>query len=293
MMIGNFKRITQIAPKAIELLERTQQESEFFGGPYNTNIYSGLLSMYGLALYSIGRMDDAEQVLEKASRFAIATNDPLTIGMAHHFYFGAAFFQPTLATWNHYRLAREAFEKANSIQLLGIHLSCSALLYLYEGRLEEAREDCQHSLKLNEAAGTPYFSAAFNVSMGIIELMSGNMELSQSYLEDAVSISTQTGERFHEGIGRTYLGKFWSMVENPDYEKAIELINEAAAIYKELELTPMLATTYSYLGETYADAGQIKKALVMLRKAEDMCREMKMDFWLRRTQRILKRLEEG
>ena len=41
----------------------------------------------------------------------------------------------------------------------------------------------------------------------------------------------------------------------------------------------------------YADTGRKEKALESLKEAETAFREMGMDYWLRRTQEVLKRLE--
>jgi len=62
-------------------------------------------------------------------------------------------------------------------------------------------------------------------------------------------------------------------------------------ILDEMKLKPWSATGYLSLGELYADMGQKKKALETLKKAEGMMQEMGMDYWLRRTQEVLERIE--
>jgi len=46
-----------------------------------------------------------------------------------------------------------------------------------------------------------------------------------------------------------------------------------------------------YIGELYADMGQMKKAFEALKKAEAEFKEMGIDYWLRRTQEVLERVQ--
>lgn len=46
-----------------------------------------------------------------------------------------------------------------------------------------------------------------------------------------------------------------------------------------------------HLGESYTDTGQKEKALENLKKAEAEFRDMGMDYYLRRTQEVLERVQ--
>ena len=59
----------------------------------------------------------------------------------------------------------------------------------------------------------------------------------------------------------------------------------------ELKLRPFAWQDHLYLGELYADNGQKDKALETLKKAEDEFKDMGMDYWLRKTQEVLARVE--
>jgi cytochrome c-type biogenesis protein CcmH/NrfG len=61
-------------------------------------------------------------------------------------------------------------------------------------------------------------------------------------------------------------------------------------ICDELSLKPWSAQGYLFLGEIYGDAARREKALESLKKAEGMFQEMKMDYWLAKTQEVLGRL---
>jgi hypothetical protein len=56
-------------------------------------------------------------------------------------------------------------------------------------------------------------------------------------------------------------------------------------------MKPWSAVGVLYLGELYADTGQMERALETLKKAEAEFRRMGMDYWLARTQKVLEKLE--
>jgi len=73
--------------------------------------------------------------------------------------------------------------------------------------------------------------------------------------------------------------------------EAEECILLGMKILDELKLRPLFSLGYYYLGELYIDTGQGEKALETLKKAEGMFQEMGMDYWLRRTQEVLERVQ--
>ena len=87
-------------------------------------------------------------------------------------------------------------------------------------------------------------------------------------------------------MGRT-LGK----ADTSQGGEAEKYILEGIKIYKDMEIKPGFAWGYFYLGELYTEMGQKEKALESLKKAEGMARDMGMDYWLRRTQEVLERVE--
>ena len=73
-------------------------------------------------------------------------------------------------------------------------------------------------------------------------------------------------------------------------DEAEEYILKGIKMLEELKTQPYLSTGYLWLGELYADMGQREKALENLKKAEEMFKEMGMDYWLSRTHEVLKRV---
>ena len=93
------------------------------------------------------------------------------------------------------------------------------------------------------------------------------------------------------GRVKVALGRILGKADLSQTDKAEEYILQGTEILHELQLKPFCSEGYLYLGDLYADIGQGDKALENLRKAEAMFQEMGMDYWLRRTQSVLDRLQ--
>ena len=87
------------------------------------------------------------------------------------------------------------------------------------------------------------------------------------------------------------MGRVLGKREKSQYAKAGEYILQGIKILDEWKRKPLASEGYLYLGELNADTGQREKALEALKKAEGMMQEMGMDYWLRRAQEVLERVE--
>jgi len=87
------------------------------------------------------------------------------------------------------------------------------------------------------------------------------------------------------------MGRILGKADISHGSEAEKYILEGMKIYEELKVKPGCSWGYFRLGELYADVGQREKALETLKKAEGAFQEMGMDYWLRRTQEVLERVE--
>jgi len=126
---------------------------------------------------------------------------------------------------------------------------------------------------------------------GWVETELGNFKDAVCALEKCVEMSMANKNRACEAIGRVCLGTAMFKEDASTYSQAEATILQGLQICSELGLRPFYAEGCLRLGELYADAGQKKKSLEQLRKAEGMFREMGMDYWLRKTQPLLEKLE--
>jgi tetratricopeptide (TPR) repeat protein len=97
-------------------------------------------------------------------------------------------------------------------------------------------------------------------------------------------------QKWIEGFAWIQLGQIFGKAGKSQTEKAEESILKGIKILDELKLKALYAPGYYFLGDLYANSGQEGKALETLKKAEMMFQEMGMDYWLTRTQEVLRSL---
>ena len=64
-------------------------------------------------------------------------------------------------------------------------------------------------------------------------------------------------------------------------------IRQGISLLEELGILPWSGWGYIWLGEVYAESGRKEEALINLKKAETLFREMGMDYWLGKAQEAL------
>ena len=97
-------------------------------------------------------------------------------------------------------------------------------------------------------------------------------------------------EKVYEGDSWTILGRVLGKKEPNKMDEAEKYILQGIKILEESKVQPWVGTGYLYLGELYADMGQKEKALENLNKAEKMFQDMEMDYYLAKTQEVLKKV---
>lgn len=108
-------------------------------------------------------------------------------------------------------------------------------------------------------------------------------------IEDALKLAQKNNEKIMEGLSWVWLGRVQSRVVPLDNE-AKKFIVKGIKILDELKLRPAYSQGYLFLGELCVDTGKKKEAIENLKKAEKMFRRMEMNYWLNKTQKVLKNL---
>jgi len=158
------------------------------------------------------------------------------------------------------------------------------------GELEAARNHLQKGLKMMKDMESPFILSYFYYGLSMIHLDSGEFENAQSFAEKALDFSQKNNEKWAEGISLNLMGRILGKKEPPEIERAEEHILQGIKILEELKSKPFYSQGYLFLGELNADTGQKEKALENLNKAEKMFQEMGMDYWLAKTQEVLKKV---
>jgi tetratricopeptide (TPR) repeat protein len=162
--------------------------------------------------------------------------------------------------------------------------------YRILGELETAKKYMEKGLKIYQDIGMPDLISHITYGhLGNVYIDEGNLETARGYLEKSLKGAQDHGARNWEAWWRIWLARTYNWAIDSEYTQAEASLLEAIEINNEME--PWSAVAHSELGALYADTGQTEKALANLKKAEGMMQEMGMDYWLRRTQEVLERVE--
>jgi tetratricopeptide (TPR) repeat protein len=162
--------------------------------------------------------------------------------------------------------------------------------YLLLGELDKARECIEKGLEIHRSAGLSLGMPAYHIDLGHLHFELGDLENAQRYIEEGLKLA-QNNEEWSEGLARAWLGRVVGKADISQSSIAEEYIQQGIGILDELKLRPYACQGNLYLGELYADTGQKDKALEALKKAEAEFKDMGMDYWLRRTQEALERVQ--
>ena len=289
---AEFSEVAKVAPTVIARLESSGREGEIetIG---RINAYSLLLAIYGNALGMKGDFEQGSALCEKGLRFALQLNEPSTLSQVE-FQIGTLFltkgeFQKAAG---HFESGIKYAEETQYHFLLGMAWVLLGEAYHELGELETARKYMEKGLKVYQDAGMLDMFAHYTYGfLGSVHIDEGSLEDAKSYIEKSLKASQDRGSRFWEAYWLVSLARTYNWAEVSEATQAEASLQQAIDIFSELEMKPWCAIAYSVLGELYADTSQKEKALETLTKAEGMMQDMGMDYWLRRTQEVLKRVE--
>jgi predicted ATPase len=287
-----YADVAEVAHKVIARIESSQREAEMetFG---RSNTYSMLLAYYGAALCQQGDFEQGAALCEKGLRIALQIKNPFTLSHVE-LHTGAMFFikGDSQVAAEHSENCIKYAEEAQNYAVLGLAWVTLGEAYRQLGELETARSYGEKGLKINQDIGMPDLMGHTTYGwLGMVHIDEGNLEAARSYIEKSFKMAQNRGAKYFEAWWSIWLARTYDWAEASESAQVEASLLQAMNIFSESELKPCCAIAYSELGALYADTGQTKKALEALKKAEDMMQEMGMDYWLRRTQEVLERVE--
>jgi len=283
--VGDLAKVIAVASKVIPLLEKTQKQAEFFGRPYNS--YSFILAQQSTCTWAMGNLEKGRALFEKGHDFALKIKDLLSLAMLElHRGWDFNFKGDATTAIEHFQNSIGYCDEGQIINILIPIWIGLGWAYWLLGDLETAHKHMEKGLKTQSDAGVDYDSGFFYSCSAVVELESGNLNKAQQLANEALNIA-QKNHQHGEGLVWIVLGRILGRTDHPQNDKAEEAFLKGIKIFEELKLKLHYAPGYYYLGELYAGTGQKDKALETLKWAEDIFREMEMDFWLAKTQDLL------
>jgi tetratricopeptide (TPR) repeat protein len=162
--------------------------------------------------------------------------------------------------------------------------------YYYLGDLEAARKHIEKGFDITMRGGSEWWISFHYLYLSKTYLDLGDPQNSRSFIEEALKLSQKNSEKHLEGASWTWLGRILGKTDPSQSDKTEECIVKGIKILEEMNIKPWCSEGYFCLGELYADIGKREKALENLKKAEGMFQEMGIDYWLARTQEVIRRL---
>jgi tetratricopeptide (TPR) repeat protein len=286
---GECFKINDVASQAIALLDKMQRQSESFGQAYNP--YAQLHAKYAVSMGMLGNFEEGKVLAEKGIDFALKIKNLFSLGLLELDYGTMQNIKGDAKNAiEHLQNCISYCEEGQIVILLGMAWSRLGWGYCLLGELETARKHMEKGLKIHSDAGLQYHLSLQNGLLGMVHLELGDLKNAQPLAEEALKLSQKNHEKWAEGFVWILLGRIFGKAKKSQDDKAEECILQGIKILNELQLKPLYAQGYHFLGELYTDTDQQNKAMKNLKKAEGMFREMGMDYWLARTQETIERL---
>jgi class 3 adenylate cyclase/tetratricopeptide (TPR) repeat protein/ribosomal protein L40E len=286
---GQFSKAIDIASTIIDLIEKQERKSEFFGMALNA--YSIFCTFYGVALGHLGKFERGKVFFEKALDNATNVGHSITLGLIE-LYYGIV-----LRIKGDGRLSIKRsqnsikyYEEGEFIYPLGMAWSNLGYGYYLIEEFDKAQKYIEKGLKIQKDTGVEIVLSNYYIGLGMVHCDSGDLTKAQIFAEKALKLSQKNNDRLTEGISKIWLGRILAKRDLSQSDKAEEFIMDGIQFYDELGMKPFAAQGYMFLGELHVDAYLKEKAKNNLKKAEGMFRKMGMDYWLTRTREVLGRL---
>jgi len=284
---GDYIKAAEINKDVIDLFEKTNREKEIISG----YTYSLFCWSYGVCVAYLGNFKEAKMSFEKGFRLAGDIHNLSQIGHGE-FCYGTFFHLKGNGekAIQHFQKALKLYEEADFQSTLGLVWCLLGIGNYLLGDLKTARKHIEKALIIHKKTKTMWGLSTSYLCLSIICCDTGELEKAQDCAEKALELSQKNNERTEEGMSMIQLGRVLGKKDPSQSDKAEEYILKGIKILEGLKLRPNIADGYLNLGEFYADTGKKEKALKSLKKAESMNKEMKRDFYLKRTQEVLGRL---
>jgi class 3 adenylate cyclase/tetratricopeptide (TPR) repeat protein len=286
---GEYRKVVQITPRVLALLEKEEGQQELFGMPID--LRSLLYANYGHGLGYVGRFAEGEQACEKALSFAHEAKNIFSIAIVEFLY--GCFFSPKGDGRNsakHFEISIGHLEKLKAVFLLPLAYGLMGEGYRLMGDPGKALRFGERGLEMKMQIGAPGWLSLHHGFLSQVHFDLGHLKESKVHAERGLHFAQTNREKYGEGVSLVQLGKTLGKMEEPQIDKSEDLILQGLKILDELETKPAYAVGCLNLGELYFDIGRQDKALENLRKSEEMFSRMGMDYWLTQARNVLAKI---
>ncbi len=159
--------------------------------------------------------------------------------------------------------------------------------YAMSGRVSDGLSMLQEALAATEASRRFAFHSLLLVYLGEVLMLANQFENASPVAERALALAHERGERGIEAWALWLLAEIFSHSDSPEGNNAESYYQKAATLANELGMRPLMARCHLGLGHTYRRAENPSKADEHLNEAASLFREMDMCSWLEKTKQQL------
>lgn len=211
-----------------------------------------------------GEFEKAVECYEKSRQLSLLTGDLETLanayinlGLLHsqlgHWEVALGFYNQALAT-----------NRKLGVEQSSVYANLGTLL-LRRGKSEEAIQQCQKALALEEKAGNKHAVAQIRANLASICLAQNAYDQAIQQYRQVVAVMEQVGDRhgqsnIHVALGVAYFGK-------QEWAKAIRCCEQSLGLRRTLGDVPGIIQVLEQLGKTYRRIGDVSKAIAHYEEA--------------------------
>jgi tetratricopeptide (TPR) repeat protein len=181
-----------------------------------------------------------------------------------------------LYLWGHYaqlvELREELLGRVIDPDLWATNLGNLGFVYYSSGQFERAIEFLEEALSITHESGNRPGEERHLGNLGRAYRERGQFERAIEFLEEALSIAHEIGDRPGEGRHLGNLGLTYR--DLGQFEQVIKLHEEALAIAREISDRAQEGLNLGILGSAYSSLGQFERALKLIEEALAIAREI-------------------
>ncbi len=289
-------RVSEVLSVNLSVLKYMEEAHALFDAwdmPFNAYSFLAATSAYFLSW--LGDFDNATRLSRKALDVALKVNDPLSMGIAEfshgHVHNNRGLGKEAI---EHYTRAIEHLEKVKGGSAgdtsLGNAWQGLGIAKFLVGDADGARGCIERSIQMHLDSGVVIELPHDYAYLSMAHLATGDVAKARNFIDTALDWARKCNQKHWEGLAKIFFGKIMSQSEALQAARAEASILEGIEILSQLGMKPYCAQGYFYLGELRVTTSKSQLGTKNLKKAERMFKEMGMEYWLDKTQKVLGRI---
>ena len=217
--MGNFLKILDTAPGIIEMLEKNNQQNEYFGVPFN--VYSNMCSLCGSCYAYVGKFEDARKYLEKGLNFSLNLNNVLNIfgseSLYMNYYYCKFKIQKAI---DRFQKVINYSESGDFPYMQGQSHGYGSLGYYYLGDYDTAKANIEKGRQLMEKVNIGWNLSLFPLVSSYIHYDLNEIFIAKKNVEEAIELSICHDEHLWEALAWISLGRIMVKMNRSDIAEA-------------------------------------------------------------------------